>query len=609
MSLHIEKQKNGNKEYLRLVSMKRTKSSNGRLMIGKKTIISLGPLSKHDDGKPDYLKRLRESFSDGHPLIKELEPYTDMAPVRKWSVIFERGDAKCIGEPKRMAPCVLDPIFSALGLDELFASIKCASHIKYDLQGIVRLLTYGRILDPASKWSTMGQNLEYYNPLVKSTNPDNVYDVLDVIHANRKQIIQRMNTCITRGTKRNPSTVFYDVTNCFFEISCPDPDIVDDDGEVVLGLRKFGVSKENRKQPIVQIGLFMDDNGIPISLETFSGNTIDHHTLRPAMEHTVGDLGYKRFILVADRGMYSGTNMYTVRKAGNGYIVSKSLRKTDRKERDWALDPKGYTVVSEAFRHKSRIIKRLVTDTEGKKHEIEEKVVVYWSKAFYDQEKKENESFMAFLMNLKEHPGNYRITAAQSKGLRRFLKREYVNKVTGEMVDSKNLMPMIDEDKVTEFNELMGYYQIVTSELELGDREIIAKYHGLTQIEDQFREMKGTLEARPVFVNTPDHIKAHLMICFIALTMMRILQRKIKIANPKPPTEKSGWTYGIPGARISEALAGWKVVEFPGEHYQMQKSGRSDDLETILKAMGMELKPQIYTRGDIREMKAAAKVF
>ena len=176
-------------------------------------------------------------------------------------------------------------------------------------------------------------------------------------------------------------------------------------------------------------------------------------------------------------------------------------------------------------------------------------------------------------------------------------------------MNSKNLMPMIDEDKVTEFNELMGYYQIVTSELELGDREIIAKYHGLTQIEDQFREMKGTLEARPVFVNTADHIKAHLMICFIALTMMRILQRKIKIANPKPPTEKTGWTYGIPGARISEALAGWKVVELPGEYYQMQKSGRNDDLETILKAMGMELKPQLYTRGDIREMKAAAKVF
>ncbi|MBO4708772.1 MAG: IS1634 family transposase, partial [Kiritimatiellae bacterium] len=525
MSLHIEKQKSGNNEYLRLVSLKRMKSSNGKLMIGKKTILSLGALAKHDDGRPDYLKRLRESFAEGRPLIKELEPYVGQAPVRKWTVTFERGDAKCIGEPKRMAPCILDPVFRALGLDELFASVKCASRIRYDLTGIVRLLTYGRIIDPGSKWSTMGQNDQYYVPPVKSTNPDNVYDALDVIYANRKQIVQRMNTCIARAIGRSQSTVFYDVTNFFFETARPDDDFEDADGSVVTGLRKFGVSKENRRQPIVQLGLFLDDNGIPISFATFPGNTLDHHTLRPAMKETVGDLGIGRFVLVADRGMYSGTNMYAVREAGNGYIVSKSLRKTDKAERAWAIDPDGYTVVSENFRHKSRIVKRVVKDDDGKKHAIREKVVVYWSKAFYEREKSENASFMEFLQKLRENPGCYRISSSHSKGLRRFLKKEYVNKVTGEKVNSSDLMPMIDEAKLDEFNELMGYYQIVTSELDMGDREVIEKYHGLTQIEDQFREMKGTLETRPVFVQTPEHIKAHLMVCFMALTMIRIIQR------------------------------------------------------------------------------------
>ena len=362
MSLHIEKQKSGNNEYLRLVSMKRTKSSNGRLMVGKKTVVSLGALSKHDDGRPDYLKRLRESFSDGRPLIKELEPFVGQAPVRKWTVTFERGDAKCIGEPKRLAPCVLDPVFRALGLDELFASVKCASRIRYDLTGIVRLLVYGRIIDPGSKWSTMGQNDRYYVPPVKSANPGSVYDALDVIHANGKQIVRRMNTCIARGVGRGAGAVFYDVTNFFFEVPRADDDFEDGDGNAVTGLRKFGVSKENRRQPIVQLGLFLDDNGIPISFATFPGNTLDHHTLRPAMAETVGDLGIGRFVLVADRGMYSGTNMYAVREAGNGYIVSRSLRKTDRKERAWAVDPDGYTVVSERFRHKSRIVKRKVKE-------------------------------------------------------------------------------------------------------------------------------------------------------------------------------------------------------------------------------------------------------
>ena len=607
MSLHIEKLKSGNNEYIRLVSLKRMKSSNGKLMIGKKTIVSLGALAKHDDGKPDYLKRLRESFSDGKPLIKELEPYVGQAPVRRWTVTFDRGDEKCIGNPKRLAPCVLDPVFRALGLDELFASFKCSSRIRYDLTGIVRLLTYGRIIDPGSKWSTMGQNDQYYTPLVKSTNPDNVYDALDVIYANRRQIVRRMNTCITRAIGRNPSTVFYDVTNFFFETARPDDDFEDADGNVVTGLRKFGVSKENRRQPIVQLGLFLDDNGIPISFATFPGNTLDHHTLRPAMNETVGGLGIKRFVLVADRGMYSGTNMYAVREAGNGYIVSKSLRKTDKAERAWAIDLDGYTVVSEKFRHKSRIVKRVVKDGNGRKHEIREKVVVYWSKAFYEREKNENRSFMEFLQKLGENPGSYRITSAQSKGLRRFLKKEYLNKVTGETVNSSNLMPMIDEAKLNEFNELMGYYQIVTSELDMGDREVIEKYHGLTQIEDQFREMKGTLETRPMFVQTPEHIKAHLMVCFMALTMIRIIQRKTRLAV-KAAKEDSKWSYGIPGARISDALAGWQVVEFPGEYYQMQKS-KGDDIFAILKAFGMELKPQLYTRGEIREMKATVNPF
>ena len=107
--------------------------------------------------------------------------------------------------PKRFAPCILNPVFSALGLDEFFASVKHASKIHYDLQGIVRLLTYGRILEPGSKIATMRQNGSYYQPLVKSGNEDNVYDALDVIYQNRQKIIQRMNTAISKGIGRNSS--------------------------------------------------------------------------------------------------------------------------------------------------------------------------------------------------------------------------------------------------------------------------------------------------------------------------------------------------------------------------------------------------------------------
>ena len=610
--MHIEKYRSNGIDYLRLVEGKRMRNKDGSSIVGKRVVASLGAYARHDDGRPDYLARLRQSFRDGRPLIDALKPYVGDAPREEWVVRFKAGDPKCKGEPKRLAACILDPVFSALGLDQFLASVKHASKIRYDLQGIVRLLVYGRILEPASKCATMDQNGKYFEPLVGSSNPDNVYDALTVIDGNAEKIFRRMNTCVKRGIGRNPSTVFYDVTNFFFEIGEADEDEVDGDGNMVRpGLRKFGVSKENRKQPIVQIGLFMDDNGIPISFGMFPGNTLDHHTLRPAMRETVDTFGLGRFILVADRGMYSGTNMCHVTDAGNGYIVSKSLRKSTVAERRWAVSPDGYTVVSDRFRHKSRIRERTVYDEDGKKRRMTEKVVVYWSKAFYDRDVFEHRKFLDFIGRLRANPAGFRVSAAQSRSLKRFLKKDVVNSKNGEVLDGTKLVAMIDDDKLNEFNELMGYYQIATSELDMPDREVIGKYHGLglTQIEDQFREMKGTLEARPVFVNTPEHIHAHLMVCFIALTMMRLIQRKIAAAETR--TDDGGdlkWSYGLPGARLSAALRDWQVCELPQEYYMMQNAS-GEDICRILSAFGIESADRIYTKGGLAALKSNVKTF
>ena len=608
--MHIEKYRSNGIDYLRLVEGKRMRNKDGSSIVGKRVVASLGAYARHDDGRPDYLARLRQSFRDGRPLIDALKPYVGDAPREEWVVRFKAGDPKCKGEPKRLAACILDPVFSALGLDQFLASVKHASKIRYDLQGIVRLLVYGRILEPASKCATMDQNGKYFEPLVGSSNPDNVYDALTVIDGNAEKIFRRMNTCVKRGIGRNPSTVFYDVTNFFFEIGEADEDEVDGEGNTVRpGLRKFGVSKENRKQPIVQIGLFMDDNGIPVSFGMFPGNTLDHHTLRPAMRETVDTFGLGRFILVADRGMYSGTNMCHVTDAGNGYIVSKSLRKSTVAERRWAVSPDGYTVVSDRFRHKSRIRERTVYDEDGKKRRMTEKVVVYWSKAFYDRDVFEHRKFLDVIGRLRANPAGFRVSAAQSRSLKRFLKKDVVNSKNGEVLDGTKLVAMIDDDKLNEFNELMGYYQIATSELDMPDREVIGKYYGLTQIEDQFREMKGTLEARPVFVNTREHIHAHLMVCFIALTMMRLIQRKIAAAETR--TDDGGdlkWSYGLPGARLSAALRDWQVCELPQEYYMMQNAS-GEDICRILSAFGIESADRIYTKGGLAALKSNVKTF
>jgi hypothetical protein len=607
--MHIERYKSNGCYYLRLVRSKRITNANGESIGRKELVLSLGNYAQYDDGKPNYLDRLRQSFREGTPLIPALLPYVEQAPKQKYTITFSAGDKECFGNPKRLAPCILDPAFAALGLDELFASIKHSSKIQYDLQGIVRLLTYGRLLEPASKMATMRQNATYYRPLVKSSNDDNVYDALDLIYENKKQIIQRMNTCITRGIGRSTSTVFYDVTNFFFEVEHPDEDELDEEGNVIeRGLRKMGVSKENRKQPIVQMGLFLDDNGIPISIEMFPGNTLDHLTFRTAMKNTVDNLDLDRFILIADRGMYNGTNMCHVLDQGDGYIVSKSLKKSTKKEREWVLDQDGYTIVSPDFRYKSRIVTRTVTAEDGTKRKIQEKVVIYWSRAFYAREKHENQSFLDFIEKLKANPAGFRVSAAQSRSLRKYMKKEMIHKETGEIVDSKKLLSMIDDDKLTEFNELMGYYQIVSSELDMDDLEIIDKYHGLTRIEDQFREMKGTLETRPIWVNTPEHIQAHLVICFMALTLMRVIQHKIKKSLPDDTAKDLNWSYGIPGDRFQKALLDWQIDKLPGEYFRMLNA-QNEDLLMILRAMGIKLQPMLYTRGDIRSLKSSASIF
>ena len=606
--MHIEKYKTNGKYYLRLVENKRI-IKDGQSVNRKKLILSLGRIDQYDDGQPNYLERLRQSFRDGRPLIPALQGYVEYAPKSVVQISFEQGSTFCVAAPRRFAPCILDSVFAALGLDQLFASIKHTSRIKYDLQGIVRLLTYGRILEPASKLATMEQNEDYYRPLVKSSNNFNVYDALDVIYANRRQIIQRMNTNISRGIGRNTSNVFYDVTNFFFEVEEPDDDILDDEGNVLeKGLRKMGVSKENRKQPIVQMGLFLDDNGIPISIEMFPGNTLDHLTLRTAMKNTIDTLELERFILVADRGMYSGTNMCHVLNLGNGYIVSKSLKKSTQQDREWVLDQRDYTEISPDFKYKSRIVSRMVTDEDGTRKKIREKVVVYWSKAFYAREMHENQSFLEFIEKLKANPNGFRVSAAQSRSLKKFMQKDMLHKETGEIVDSRKLLSLIDDKKLTEFNELMGYYQIVTSELEMDDRDIIDKYHGLTRIEDQFREMKGTLNTRPIYVNTPEHIQAHLLICFIALTMMRIIQHKVKLSLPPDAGKSLFWTYGISGSRLSKALLDWKVEQLSSEYFRMSYVN-SDDLRLILDAFGLHIPPILFTRGELRTLKASVSAF
>lgn len=606
--MFVECYKNHGVETLRLVEGKSGISRNGKRTVTKRVILTLGPLHRYDDGQPDYVKRLKQSFVDGNPLIDSLLPYCSPENVRKqYKFTFTAGDPHCFGETKMYAQCLIDRILEELGLNAAINSYKGFSKIKYDILGLFRLMVYGRILNPASKAETFKQNDDYYEPVVKSDYLYNIYDALDFIHVHKKQLITRLNTKLIQHTGRKNSIIYYDVTNFFFETDEPDEDIENDDGTVIKGTRKNGVCKEERKLPIVQMGLFMDENGIPISIEIFPGNTLDHLTVNTALSKNIDDVVDSRYIFIADRGICNYITICHLLDRNKAYIMSKSIKKSTQQEKDWILEENGYIKKSDAFKYKSRIIRKKVKDSEGKTRIITEKVVVYWSKKFYEKEIHENQSFIEFLRKLKETPANFRVSATQIKNLKKYFKKELVDIETGEMVDSTKLRALIDENAEDEFCKYFGYYQIVTSELEIEDTEIIDKYHQLTQIENQFRIMKGSLETRPIFVRDRDHIEAHLLICMIALVVLRLIQKRIIDYSGIKDIEKN-WETGLNDERIVDALRKWTVEDMDGNLFRMNNVN-NPDLQKILNAFQVKIPEKFFTRQELKSLKKSIKIF
>lgn len=609
--MYVEKTKNNGVDYLRLVRSDRILNSKGIKTSTKKVVYNIGPLSRFDDGKPDYVERLKKSFKAGCPLIPTLLPYcSNEQPAETYQFSIKEGSPDCFGHPRLFSHLLLEKILEELGINAFFSSYKGFTKLEYDVYGFAKLLIFGRLLNPASKSATIRQNSDYYEPILEEGfNPDNVYDTLDFIAANKDKIIRRINTNLVKKAGRSPEIIYYDVTNFYFEIEEPDDDILDDEGNVIgKGQRKFGVCKEERKLPIVQMGLFMDDSGIPIAIESFPGNTLDHLTLRPALKKNIDDLEFSRFILIADRGICNYMNLLHVLDAGNGYIVSKSLLKSTEKEREWAYSEDGYIKTGEDFKYKSRIVKHSRKDENGQSRTIEEKVVVYWSRKFQVRCERENKKFLDFLKKLEETPENFRITALQSKSLRKFLKKDCVNQKTGEILNSSDIKASIDFEKVAEYRKSMGYYQIVTSELTMEPLEVIDKYHGLTQIEDQFRVMKGDLDTRPVYVRTPEHIDAHMLICMISLILLRIIQKRIVHSGLIPVNADAYWSTGLSCERIQKALNKWKVDILPGDLYRFMDVD-DKDLRLILDAFDIKIPAKLYRRSELKSIKKEAKIF
>jgi transposase len=425
-----------------------------------------------------------------------------------------------------------------------------------------------------------------------------VYRALDVLDAKANTIQKRMDLKISKSIGRSKDICFYDVTNYWFEIDDNDADMPDGIGGTRDGMRKSGPSKAKNRKPIVQMGLFIDSNGIPIAYRLFPGNHIDQTTLRPTLRTTIAKMDYDRVIIVADGGLNSGKNIAHILKDGNGYIVSKSAKGSDKETKKWILEEDGYTYnKAGTFKSKSKIRERTVKDEDGNKIKIKEKIVSYWSKKQRDYALHENRKFVEYLNEVILHPDKLK---DKPKKIEKYLEKTEADKETGEVVDTVTIRSL-NMEKIQNDIDILGYYTVMTSETEMSDREVIDKYHGLSRIEDSFRIIKSDLEGRPVYVRTQEHINAHFLICFIALTMIRLLQYRILISQGKETENVRGWESGLTAKRIKEALSEFTADALPSGYYRIRKPG--EDLMLLMNAIGVSPDIRIPSERELRQFK------
>lgn len=476
-----------------------------------KVIESLGyldELEKQYDDPIDYFTKRAKKLTE--------EKKAKQAPI---NFTFYDSDRLCVGDSlrKNFGYAALSKIYHELELDKFLNNRQRHTKESYDANTILKMLVYSRILAPASKKSSFDHREMFFEKTNYSL--DDVYRCLSFLNKHKETIQVWMNDKIKENYGRDTSLIYYDVTNYYFE--------TDEQNDF---LRK-GVSKEHRPNPIVQMGLFMDNNAIPITYELFAGNTNDCLTYRPNFGKIKKQFNLGRVISVADKGMTTGDNIwYTINTpAHDGYVFSMSIRGAEKSMKEYVLDDDGYVWLGKEYKRKSRKYPRTiqVTSTSGKKikKQVDEKQVVFWSEKYAKRAKAEREATLAKARDLAANPGSY--TRATSYGAAKYVKRVDYDKDTGEILTASSILD-IDEDLIREEESLDGYYMLLTSEMDTPDDKIIDMYRGLWRIEESFKITKSELEARPVYVWTREHIEAHFLTCFVALTISRILEMKLE---------------------------------------------------------------------------------
>jgi transposase len=476
------------------------------------------------------LDELEKEYEDPIAHFKEVaKKMTEEENAKKkltLSINMDEQLAQGTDDRKNLGYAAILKVYHELGLHRFFNNKARNEDFKFNTNSIMLLLVISRLLSPGSKKKAFEEKGRYFERFNFSLV--DVYRALSHYAKIAKECQRYLNEQIAERYGRNTKIVYYDVTNFYFEIDKADE------------FRKFGPSKEHRRNPIVQLGLAMDTDGIPLHYELFPGNKVDKETFRSVIGEVRKNYDTGRIVVVADMGIITGDNIYylTGGKNRNGYIFSFTVRGGAKDFKEYILDEKGYVgqdgkplpedPKDVTFKIKSRRTPREINVTlkSGRKKAmtVHEKQVIFWSKKYADKAKAERAEIVKKAMDMIADPQKY--NKAISYGAAKYVKNVEFDKDTGEVLPGDQ-HPYLDEDKLAEEEKYDGYYAIVTSEMEMSDEQIMDKYRGLWEIEETFRITKSTLEARPVYVSRKDRIDAHFLTCFIALVIIRLIQKNI----------------------------------------------------------------------------------
>ncbi len=507
MNLHISKSKNSESFYIAKSYVKANGSTTSTIVRKLGTLDQL--IVEHGPTRDDVLAWAKNEVKfETEKYKKEKEAKTVLIPFHAdrqldyEKQIFFRGGY-----------LFLQYIYYQMHMDKICRKLKLKYKFKYDINAILSDLIYARILEPSSKRSSFKTASEFLEK--PSYGLHDVYRALDVLGTECDLIQSEVYKNSHFLGSRNDKVLYYDCSNYYFEIEQED------------GSKKYGKSKEHRPNPIIQMGLFMDGDGIPLAFSLFPGNSNEQTSLKPLEKKVLGEFGCQKFIYCSDAGLGSEDIRAYNHMGERAYIVTQSIKKLKKEEKEWALDPKGFKRVSDDT---PVDITQLPEDDKGIYYKDEpyttkklhQRLIITYSPKYALYQKTIRDKQVERAQKMLDS-GNTKKNRKNPNDPARFIGTAAATK-DGEAADIHHYL---DEKKIAEETQYDGLYAVCTDLLDDEVCEILKVSEGRWQIEECFRIMKTDFSARPVYLQDENRIKAHFLICFLALTIYRYLEKKL----------------------------------------------------------------------------------